>query len=160
MVFCAKCGAEIPEGAGFCPKCGSQAGASTQPEKEDRSGIGSTLVLVGGILAIVTSLLPLAIIPLWRGMMKGWMEMLSMWGMQGALFSPLLEWFVWLNIARAAVGVVLGIITIYAYMRIRMGHIRTGGTIATILGVVMLVTAGWLSGIITLVGGILCYTSK
>lgn len=106
------------------------------------------------------SLLPLAIIPLWSGMMKGWMEMFNMWGMQGVPFSPLLEWFVWLNVAKAAVGVVLGIIAIYAYTRVRAGQIKTGGTIATILGVIMLVTVGWLSGIITLVGGILCYTSK
>jgi len=118
------------------------------------------LVLVGGILAIVSSVLPLAIIPLWSGMMKGWMEMFSMWGMQGVPLWPFLEWVVWLTAVRAAVGVLLGIIAIYAYTRVRVGQIKTGGTIATILGVIMLVTMGWLSGIITLVGGILCYTSK
>ncbi|HTY90545.1 MAG TPA: zinc ribbon domain-containing protein [Methanocella sp.] len=26
MVYCSKCGAEMPEGAGFCPKCGAPAG--------------------------------------------------------------------------------------------------------------------------------------
>ena len=154
MAFCVKCGAEIP---GFCPKCGTQAGALTKPEKQDHSGIGGTLVLVGGILAIVSSLLG------WSGMMEGWMgsfgmwEMSRMWGMQGM---PFWQWVVWLMGARAAVSVVLGIIAIYAYTRVRAGQIKTGGTIATILGVIMLVTAGWLSGIITLVGGILCYTSK
>ena len=164
MAFYAKCGTEIPEGAGFCPKCGMQVGALTKAEKEDRSGIGGTLLLVGGILAIATSLLPLTIIPLWSGimsdMMRGWMQMFGMWRMQVVPFAPLLEWVVWLTVARAAVGVVLGIITIYAYTRIRAGQIKTGGTIAAILGVIMLAISGWISGVVTLIGGILCYTSK
>ena len=29
MVFCAKCGKEIPDGATFCPSCGAPAGAAT-----------------------------------------------------------------------------------------------------------------------------------
>ena len=163
MAFCAKCGAEIPEGAGFCPECGAQVGVLSKPEKQDYSGIGGTLVLVGGILAVVSSILPLAIVPLWSGMMRGWMEMFGMWGMQDMPFWPIravFDWVVWFTVVRAAVGVVLGIVAIYAYTRVRAGQIKTGGTIATILGVIMLVTMGWLSGIITLVGGILCYTSR
>jgi hypothetical protein len=160
MAFCAKCGAKIPEGAGFCPQCGTQVGVLGKPEKQDYSQVGGTLVLVGGILGVVSSVLPLAIIPLVSGMMRGWMQIFRMWGMQGVPFWPVLEWVGWFTVARAAVGVVLGIIAIYAYTRIRAGQIKTGGTIATILGAIMLLTMGWLSGIITLVGGILCYTSK
>lgn len=160
MAFCAKCGAEIPEGAGFCPKCGAQVGVLIKPEKQDYSRIGGTLVLLGGILSVVSSVLPLAIVPLWSGMMRGWMEMFGMWGTRGMPFWPVLDWVIWFTVARAAVSVVLGIVAIYAYMRVRAGEIKTGGTIATILGVIMLVTMGWLSGIITLVGGILCYTSR
>lgn len=131
-----------------------------KPEKQDYSAIGGTLILVGGILGVVSSVLPLAIVPLWSGMMRGWMEVLGMWGMREMPFWPILDWVIWFTVARAAVSVVLGIIAIYAYTRIRAGQIKTGGTIAIIIGVIMLVTAGWLSGIITLVGGILCYTSK
>jgi len=29
-MFCSKCGAEIPEGAQWCPKCGAQQGTPTQ----------------------------------------------------------------------------------------------------------------------------------
>jgi hypothetical protein len=160
MAFCAKCGAEIPEGAGFCPKCGTQVGVLSKPEKQDYSGIGGALMLVGGILAVVSSIFPLAFVPLWSGMMKGWMEMFGMWSTRGMPFWPVLDWVIWFIVARAAISVVLGIVAIYAYTRVRAGEIKTGGTIATILGVIMLVTMGWLSGIITLVGGILCYTSK
>jgi len=160
MAFCVQCGAEIPEGAGFCPKCGTRVGVLSKPEKQDYSAIGGTLVLVGGIIALVSSVLPLAILPMWSGMMKGWMEMFGIWSAQGMPFWPVLEWVVWFTVARAAVSVVLGIIAIYAYTRVRAGQIKTGGTIATILGVIMLITTGWVSGIITLVGGILCYTSE
>jgi len=156
MVFCVKCGAEIPEGAGFCPKCGTQVGVLSTPEKRNHSEMGGALVLVGGILAIVSSFVSLAIVPLLSGM-RGWMSGLP--GMQTIPW-PVLEWVTWLIIAKAAASVVLGIITIYAYARVRTGQIKTGGTIATILGVIMLVTTDWLSGIITLAGGILCYTSK
>ena len=153
MVFCVKCGAEIPEGAGFCPKCGTQVGVLSIPEKRNHLEMAGALVLVGGILAIVSSFLPLAIVALLSGM-RGWMS-----GVQGIPW-PILEWVRWLIIAKAAISVVLGIIAIYTYTRVRAGQIKTGGTIAIILGVVMLVTADSLSGIITLVGGILCYTSK
>jgi len=35
MVYCSKCGAEIPEGASFCPKCGAEVGG-VSPEGWDR----------------------------------------------------------------------------------------------------------------------------
>jgi ribosomal protein L40E len=40
MAFCAKCGAEIPEGADFCPKCGNQVSvsvaAAARPRREEK----------------------------------------------------------------------------------------------------------------------------
>jgi len=35
MAFCASCGAELPPGAEFCPKCGRSAGAQAGPGPED-----------------------------------------------------------------------------------------------------------------------------
>jgi len=54
---------------------------------------------------------------------------------------------------------VLGVVALYAYNRIRQGDLRTGGIIAIIVGVIMLATTHWLPGILTLVGGVLCYIS-
>ena len=31
-MFCSSCGAEIPDGAQWCPKCGAQQGAAAQPQ--------------------------------------------------------------------------------------------------------------------------------
>jgi hypothetical protein len=58
----------------------------------------------------------------------------------------------------AVVSVVLGIIAIYGYTRVKSGKIQNGGLIAIIAGIVMLASTHWVMGIITLVGGILCYT--
>jgi len=65
-----------------------------------------------------------------------------------------------LVIAGAVISIVLGILAIYSYNRVKSGDLKNGGLIATILGVLMIATASWLPGVITLLGGILCYTSK
>lgn len=164
MTFCAKCGKEMPEGAQFCPNCGGQVGAPTRAEKHAYSDIGSTLVLIGGILAIISAVFPLAMVSVWRGMMGAWMKsgMWGRWAVPEVWYMPMMvwNWIAGFMMVGAVISVVLGIIAIYTYNRVRGGDIKTGGTIAIILGVVMLVTMSWLSGIITLVGGILCYTSK
>jgi len=38
--------------------------------------------------------------------------------------------------------------------------VKNGGVIAVILSVIILATMSWLPGIVTLIGGVLCYTSK
>jgi hypothetical protein len=58
----------------------------------------------------------------------------------------------------AIVTIVLGIITIYAYTLIKNEKVQNGGLIAIIVAIIMLVSTHWLAGILTLVGGILCYT--
>jgi len=63
-------------------------------------------------------------------------------------------------IAGAIISMVLGTLAIYAYNKVKRGDIKNGEMIAIILGVIMLTTANWLPRIITLIGGILCYTSK
>jgi hypothetical protein len=57
------------------------------------------------------------------------------------------------------VSVVLGVIAIYAYARVKSGKVRSGAIIAIIVGIVMLVTTHWLTGAITLAGGVICYLS-
>lgn len=163
MTFCAKCGTEIPEGAAFCPKCGAQVGAVVRAEKQGYSGIGGTLILIGGILALVSSIFSLLLLGLWRSWI-GWMSRVIPWmGMEGwRLNMPILIWG-WIRgfiVAAAVIWIVLAIAALYAYSRVRSGAIRSGGTIAIVVGVIMLVTTHWLIGIITLVGGILCYTSE
>ncbi len=58
----------------------------------------------------------------------------------------------------AIVTIVLGIIAIYAYTRVKNGKVQNGGLIAIVVGTIMVVSTHWLAGILTLVGGILCYT--
>lgn len=128
----------------------------TKPEKQDYSGIGGVLMLAGGILAIVSSLLPLAFMPLVRGILSGVARMPEVPFMPLAIWN----WIMGFMLFGAVISVVLGIFGIYAYMRVKGGDVKTGGTIGIIAGVILLVTGGLLTGIITLIGGILCYTSK
>lgn len=163
MPFCAKCGTEIPEGAGFCPKCGTQVGAVVRAEKQDHSGLGGTLILIGGILALISSILPLLLVGMWRSLID-WMGRMIPWiGMDTWRWNmPLLmgRWMMGFIFAGAVISIILGIVTIYAYTRVRAGEIRSAGTIVIVLGVIMLLTMNWLTGLLTLVGGILCYTSE
>ena len=59
----------------------------------------------------------------------------------------------------AIVGLVLGIAAIYAYTRAKH-DLKNGGLIAIVVGIVMMATTNWFTGVITLVGGVICYTSK
>lgn len=114
-------------------------------------------MLVGGILAIVSSILPLALMPLMRGILS------SMVYMPGVPFMPLAiwDWIAGFMLVGAIISIVLGVFTMYAYNRVKAGDVKTGGTIAIIAGVLLfLSTGGVISGLVTLVGGILCYTSK
>ncbi len=67
MSYCSKCGAQIPENARFCPKCGKEVAASPQPqpqnagypntrrvnkEKEDRWVIALVFCAIFGYLGI------------------------------------------------------------------------------------------------------------
>ncbi len=166
MTFCIKCGNKVPKDAEFCSKCGTRVGAFTKPEKTDYSGIGGTLILVGGILSIVFSIAPLAFTLFWRSLIKTWVNMPIMWERWGDMDAqwtlPLAmsNWILGFIIVSAVISIILGIVAIYAYKKVRGDEIKTGSTIAIILGVLMLVTMSWLPGIITIIGGILCYTSK
>ena len=167
MLFCIKCGEKLPEGAEFCPKCGTQVAGVSKPEKKDYSNIGGTLIMVGGILNIVLPLLSLTFALLfWGTMIRRFVEIPEIWIRWGeerwisGLIPEAFRLATGLLIAGAVISIVLGILAIYSYNRVKSGDLKNGGLIATILGVLMIATASWLPGVITLLGGILCYTSK
>jgi len=167
MPFCMNCGEKLAEGAESCPKCGTQVPAVSKPEKKDYSNIGGTLIMVGGVLNIVLPLLSLTFALLfWGTMIRRFVEIPEIWirwGGERWISGVIPEAFrlaMGLVIAGAVISIVLGILAIYAYNRVKGGDFKNGGLIAIILGVIMIATASWLPGIITLLGGILCYTSK
>jgi len=151
----------VPVGAALCPKCGTQVGESPKPEKKDYTGVGSILVLAGGILCIISSILSVVVIPLIRGILTTTLSRVTI--NSGFPFLPvaILNWVMGFILIRAVLGVVLGIVVIYAYIRLRAGDPKTGGTIAIVAGVLLFVSGGgFISGLLALVGGIFCYTSK
>jgi len=70
------------------------------------------------------------------------------------------RWILGFMIIGTIVIIILGIIAIYAYTRVKGGKVENGGLIAIIVGAIMLVSMHWIPGIITLIGGVLCYKSK
>jgi uncharacterized membrane protein len=64
-----------------------------------------------------------------------------------------------LMVIGAIASIILGVVAIYAYTRVKTGKVQNGGLIAIIVGIIMMASTHWLVGILTLVGGILCYTS-
>lgn len=53
MAFCSKCGTQVPEGAGFCPSCGTAAGntgGNTLMATNQTSGMPSN---IGGLLSYI-----------------------------------------------------------------------------------------------------------
>jgi hypothetical protein len=161
LPFCSKCGAEVPVGAAFCPKCGTQVAALPNPEKKNYTGVGSILVLTGGILSIISSILSLAVMPLIRGVLSNVFSRVTVNPAVPFLPLAIVNWIMGFMLLRAVLGVVLGILVIYAFIRLRTGDLKTGGIIAIVAGVLLFVgDGGVISGLITLVGGILCYTSK
>ena len=83
MTFCIKCGSKLPKGSQFCPKCGASIILGVKEEIKDYSGSGGTLILIGGIISVIFSLLSvfgIAFMSMWRGMMGGLTWRSVMWG--------------------------------------------------------------------------------
>ena len=80
--FCTRCGAELPDGASFCPECGSPIGqdAASDPDYHAApvgQGIGflGVMILLYGILAVISGL----------------MDMISSIGLTEAAYHDLLQ---------------------------------------------------------------------
>ena len=161
MTYCAKCGEKLPEGARVCPKCdtpvpGASASGATAIERKDHltvGAVGGALILIGGILAIVLNIIPLLSMLFMGQTMRQMMESAawSRWGMQA--WGAIMAFFT----IGAIVTIILGIIAIYAFTKVRAGRSRVGGIIAIVAAIIMLVTLNWIPGIVTIAGGVLCY---
>ena len=162
MTYCVKCGELLPEGAQFCPKCGTSVLGSLTAERKDYSGVGGALILIGGILAVVLSIISLVSTLFLRRAIEqiGRLDIWSRLGMEGLSIPLVTRWIVGLITIEAIVAIVLGIVAFYAYTRVKAGEFKSGGLVAIIAAVIMLATTHWIPGIVTLVGGILCYTSE
>ena len=124
--------------------------------------VGSILILVGGILAIVSSAARLVSTLFVGRALRAWSARPMVWqGMSqnAPTAAPAARLTFGFMVVGALVTIVLGIIAVYAYTRVKSGRVQNGGLIAIIVGVIMLLSSHWLMGILTLVGGILCYTS-
>ena len=160
MSYCIECGEKLPEGVEFCPKCGAKVSSQIKQGKKEYVGVGGPLTLIGGVLSIIFSILSLSFLIAWRAVGR-WMGMHGMWnrGVMGGWMSIMAVPIIWL-IVGALLSIILGAIAVYAYMKVNRGEVRDGGLIALIAGILMILTGGFIPGVITLIGGILCYTSK
>lgn len=70
------------------------------------------------------------------------------WSGTGGIYS-------WLFGAFAIVTIILGIVVIYSATMIRRGEIKSGGTIALVIGVFSLLFGAWLGGLLASIAGII-----
>jgi len=117
------------------------------------------LVLLGGVLAVVFSISELAIGLFTRWVMRGAIRKPMIGGLRGWAIPHMTRGIPGFMIVGAIIALVLGIVAIYAYTRVKGGKVKSGGQAAIMVGIVMLFSTHWLVGVITLVGGILCYVS-
>ena len=131
-------------------------------ENKNYSGIGSLLVLIGGILAIIfafgrmffTFLLRRALIARGAQFLSGRARF------SGFMATHFARGFLGLMFIGAIVAIIVGILAIIGYMKIKGRSMKNGALIAIIAAIIMLVTTNWIPGIITLIGGIICYASE
>jgi hypothetical protein len=133
------------------------------PDRKDHSGIGGVLILAGGILALIFPVFPLTLVLLLRQDVGEWFENIGVWimGSGGALAVPHLPAFIMVFVAVGAIAtIVFGAIAVSAYAWVKRGRIREGGLVAIMAGVAMIASLHWIPGVITVTGGVLCYTSN
>jgi len=131
--------------------------------KTDHSALGGILVLIGGVLALVFSVSRLAITLFMQRFVLRWVGnpmMGERWDRGGWAIPHMARGILGFVAIGAVVGLVLGIVAIYAYTRVKRDKVKNGGLIAIVVGTIMLVSMNWIAGVMTLVGGIICYVSK
>jgi hypothetical protein len=132
-------------------------------ENKDHSEVGGLLIFIGGILALIFPVFPLTLTLLLRPDIGEWFETVGVWimGSGGALTIPHLPAFIMVFVAFGAIAtVVFGVVAVSAYTWVRRGRIREGGLVAVMAGVAMLASLHWIPGLITAIGGVLCYNSR
>jgi len=131
-------------------------------ERKDCSILGSLLILIGGILAIISSLSRLIFTFFLRRVMLRGVETsaaMDRWG-RGLMASHMARGILGFAFIGAIITIIVGIVAVYSYTKVKGGSVKNGGLIAIIVAIMMLVTTHWIAGILTLIGGILCYTSE
>jgi hypothetical protein len=137
-------------------------------EKHDHSVMGSGLIFLGGILALIFPILPLALIFLLRNYIGVLLERIGSLIVSNPGESEfytnvaphLTTWIVGFIAIGAIFTIILGVVAIYAYTLVKREKLRSGGLLATVAGVGMIATLHWIPGFITIIGGVLCYTSS
>ena len=133
-----------------------------EDRKKDHSEVGGLLMFIGGILALIFPVFPLTLTLLLRPEIGEWFETVGVWitGSGSALAIPHLPAFIVVFVAFGAIAtIVFGVIAVYAYTWVKRGRAREGGLVAIMAGVAMIASLHWIPGIITVIGGALCYNS-
>jgi len=158
LAFCVRCGAELPEGAVFCPACGAtrQTQQATAGQPKTRLDLASALVIIGGILGLVFALVSMFMIQFFAGMMDFGFGMMGrrggFWMMGYPQFGVFFSGIMLLWSALALVGAILAI---YSGFKLRQN--KGSAIIGIIGGVLLLVTFSWIPGLLVLAGAILAY---
>jgi len=90
-----------------------------------------------------------------RGMYEHMVEEMGEEAIQGIWWSGTGGIYSWLFGALAIVTIILGIVVIYSATLIRRGEIKSGGTIALVIGVFSLLFGAWLGGLLASIAGII-----
>ena len=130
--------------------------------ESNNSRVGSLFILTGGILAVVFSAAHVFFTLLVGRALRTWMAGPMVWERRGANIFSMIHMgrlMFGFMVIGAVASIILGVVAIYAYTRVKTGKVQNGGLIAIIVGIIIMASTHWLVGILTLVGVILCYTS-
>jgi hypothetical protein len=127
-------------------------------QRTDHSIIGGELILVGGILALIFPVFPLALAFLLRDFIGAWFERIGTWimgsGNQSGMVIPHIAESILFFVAIGAIAtIIFGAVAIVAYTQVRRGKVGQGGLAAILAGVAMVASLHWILGIITMIGG-------
>jgi hypothetical protein len=135
----------------------SENGAKGHPD------VGALLIFIGGILALIFPVFPITLTFLLRRDVGEWFENIGVWilGSGSALAIPRLPAFILFFVAIGAIStIVFGVVAVAAYTWVKRGRFREGGLAAILAGIAMIASLHWIPGVITTIGGMLCYNSK
>jgi hypothetical protein len=129
---------------------------------EESVHYGGILIFIGGILALAFPIFPISWIFLSHAMVGEWFEILGRYVASGGITGvPQMGAFIVMFIlVSSVVTIILGALAMVAYTYVRSGSVKEGGRAALVVGVAMIATSHFVPGILTMIGGVLCYSSK